>query len=216
MPGAHESEWLHNARAGDRRNGRPGRSGRRREGSDGGHEARGLWLTPDVIRTLGQGIAEMDLSPGSRIGAIEFSNGAAIRIPLEPATSSTPAQLGSAREYADKRGSDLVQGVTLALAELAKAPETDKVLIVIGDGHDTNDAAAATEVDDLLGQARRTHVRIRALQYGSIDTLPGDVLKRLDPQVPWFAGNVYTGRLKGLQMSLGMAPENEVFPGAPE
>ncbi|MEO8842303.1 MAG: hypothetical protein ABI591_18630 [Kofleriaceae bacterium] len=171
------------------------------------YEGRGLWLTPDVLRTLGQGITDMDLPPESRIGAIEFSNGATLRIPWEPATSFTPAQLGSARDYADKRGSDLVQGVTMGLAALASAPETDKLLVVIGDGHDTNDAAAATIVEDLLGQARRNQVRIRALQYGSIDSLPGDVLKRLDPKVSWFAGNGYQERLEALQTSLGMAPE---------
>lgn len=172
------------------------------------YEGRGMWVTPDVLRTVAAGIADMDLPPDSRIGAIEYSTGASTRIPFEPAKSYKPEQLGSAGEYASKRGSDLIVGVAMGLAELAKAPESKKVLVVVGDGHDTNDAAALRAVDDLVAQAQRANVRIRAIQHGSIDTLPGALLKRLDPHVSWASGNGYRGRLIGLQMGLGLAGEN--------
>ena len=171
------------------------------------YEGRGMWLNPDVLQSLGDALAAMDLAPGSRVGAIEFSTGATIRVPLELATSFQRAQLGTAKDYAAKRGSDLVQGVMMGLAELAHAPESNKVLIVVGDGHDTNDDAAVGIVKDLVAQAERRHVRIRAVQLGSLDTLPGDVLKRLDPHVGNPSGVGYEGRLKGVIAFISAPPK---------
>jgi hypothetical protein len=167
-------------------------------------EGRGAWLNADVLDAIGQGIADMNLPPGSRIGAIDFFEGAEIRIALEPARSFKADQLGTANDYAAKVGSDLVQGVMMGLAELAHAPETDKVLIVIGDGHDTNDSAAPMMVTDLVAQAHKRNVRIRALQYGSVDPLLGSLLKRLDPNLVQLAGAGYRDplRLNGLQVGV--------------
>ncbi|HET9992392.1 MAG TPA: VWA domain-containing protein, partial [Kofleriaceae bacterium] len=102
------------------------------------YEARGLWASADVLAALGRGMEELDLPPDSRMAVIEYSTGAEIRVPFEPVKDFKSAQLGSAKAHAAKRGSDLIQGIAMGLAELAKAREPDKVLVVIGDGHDTN------------------------------------------------------------------------------
>ncbi|HEY6038412.1 MAG TPA: vWA domain-containing protein, partial [Kofleriaceae bacterium] len=171
------------------------------------YEGRGAWMNEDVLRAIGSGMSDIDLPPGSRIGAISYSAGAGTVIPLEPLASFKPAQLGIAKGYAANKGSDLVVGVMMGVQLLAEAPEADKVLIVIGDGHDTRDETAAAKMDDLREQAKQMHVRVRALQYGSLDTLPGHLLKHLDPHVSEFSGNGYEGRLQGLQMALTVAPE---------
>lgn len=171
------------------------------------YEGRGGWMNADVLRAIGNGMSDIDLAPGSRIGAISYSAGAGTVIPLEPLASFKPAQLGVAKGYAANTGSDLVVGVTMGLQILAEAPEPDKVLIVIGDGHDTRDETAAAKMDELREQAKQIHVRVRALQYGSLDTLPGHLLKHLDPHTSEFGGKGYEGRLQGLQMALTIAPE---------
>jgi hypothetical protein len=173
------------------------------------YEGRGMWLNPDVLNALTCGLTAMDLAPDSRIGAIEFSTGAAIRVPLALATSFKKEQLGTAKDYAAKRGSDLIQGVTMGLAELAKARESNKVLIVVGDGHDTNDASALIAAEELRAQAKIEHVRIRAVQMGGLDTLPGDVLKRLDPHLIVPSGTGYAGRLNGVSMFVKSAAEEK-------
>jgi len=170
------------------------------------YEGRGVWATADVLAAIGQGIESFDLPPDSRVGVIEYSTGAATRVPLELASDFKAAQLGTAKDHAAMRGSDMLQGVAMGLAELSKAPETDKLLIVVGDGHDTNDEAASTIVNELVARAHSSNVQIRAIQHASIDTLPGTVLKRFDPNVPTFSGS-YKARLQGLTMWIGLTSE---------
>ncbi len=171
------------------------------------YEGRGVWLTADVLHAIGEGVEGMDLPPDSRIGAAEFSTGASTRIPFEPKTKFKAAQLGTAQEYAAKRGTDLIDGVGAGLAQLSRAKELDRWLIVVGDGHDTNDESASVKVKDLLEQAKLSNVRIRAIQLGSVDTLPGSVLEHLDPQLSRPFGQGYRGRLEGVTMSLSLATE---------
>jgi hypothetical protein len=158
-------------------------------------EGRGVWATADDLSAIGQGIEQLDLPPGSRVGAVEYSTGASVVVPFEPATDFKAAQLGTAKNYAAKRGSDLVQGAAMGLAELTRDPEADKVLIIIGDGHDTNDEAARLALPDILEAAQEQNVRIRAVQLGSIDTLPTHALMLLDPHVMLAGGNYQSQRL---------------------
>ena len=66
------------------------------------YEGRGMWVNPDVLHALACGLADIDLAPGSRVGAIEFSTGASTRIP-DGAGDPLSTGVSSARRRTTRR-----------------------------------------------------------------------------------------------------------------
>ena len=120
------------------------------------------------------------LPAGSQAVVISYSAGAAIRAPLGPIEALTPDALGTQIDYRARIGLDLVQGVQLGLSELAKAAAPRKVLVVIGDGNDTNLDTARASLEALK---QSTSVEIYALVYKSPLSADGEAIRALTPNV---------------------------------
>lgn len=130
------------------------------------HETEPAAQYPGALHGLRAALAKDP--PASRFGAgsqavvITYGEGAAVRLPLGPLGQLGPDALGKQIEYRSKLGTALVLGVDLGLAELEKATAPRRVLIVIGDGNDTNNEAATPA---LAAIKAKTKVEIYALVY---------------------------------------------------
>jgi hypothetical protein len=122
-----------------------------------------------VLKNLTQAIDKLQLGnvgpAGSKGIVVSYSTGADIRVPMGDLKQITGAALGSQKDYHNKIGTDLVQGITMAMAELSKVSTARKALIVIGDGCDTNNDAAKGQLKDLKEQARKQNVQLFGVTY---------------------------------------------------
>lgn len=130
-----------------------------------------------VLKNLTSAIDRLKLAeagpPGSKGVVISYSTGAEIKVPMGPLNQITGGALGSQKDYAGKIGTDMVQGITMGIAELSKVSTVRKALIVVGDGNDTNPDAAKAQLKELKNQARNQNIDLFAVIYKS--AVSGDV-----------------------------------------
>ncbi|MEJ7600562.1 MAG: hypothetical protein WKG01_21830, partial [Kofleriaceae bacterium] len=103
--------------------------------------------------------------PGSKGILITYADKAEIRQPMGDLKNLNSESLGTQRDYHKKLGTAMVRGVELALSELKKVAVTRKVLIVIGDGTDYDEATAKPQLAQLKKQAQNEVVQIFAVTY---------------------------------------------------
>ena len=124
-----------------------------------------------VLKNLTSAIDRLKLGeagpPGSKGVIISYSTGAEVKMQMSPLKELTGAALGSQKDYRGKIGTDMVQGITLGIAELSKATTSRKALIVVGDGHDTDNERAKSQLKDLKDQARKQNIDLFAVLYRS-------------------------------------------------
>ena len=138
-----------------------------------------------VLKNLSSAIDRLKLSeagpPGSKGVVVSYSTGAEIKVPLGDLKEITGGALGTQKDYQDKLGTDMVQGITLGVAELSKASTVRKALIVIGDGNDTNPDAAKAALGDLKKQASKQNIDLFAVIYKSSVSLEGAAITAMIP-----------------------------------
>ena len=76
--------------------------------------------------------------------------------------------LRDATRYRDRVGTDLVIGLEIALAELAKSPNKRRALIVIGDGADTYVDTAPAQLASFQARAFEFRTRVYGLRYRTV------------------------------------------------
>jgi hypothetical protein len=106
--------------------------------------------------------------PGSLGTVITYADKVVSRIPMGPLAAITGGALGSQADYKGTQGLELVKGIELALAELHKAQTARKVLIVVGDGKDTNPEAAKGALAQFKKQATSEQIQTFAIIYKSV------------------------------------------------
>ena len=138
-----------------------------------------------VLKNLISAIDRLKLAeagpPGSKGIVISYSTGAEVKTPMGDLKGITGSALGSQKDYRGKIGTDLVQGITLGLAELSKVPTARKALIVVGDGNDTNPDAARSQLVELKNQARNNNIDLFAVIYKSPLSPEGNVITTMIP-----------------------------------
>jgi hypothetical protein len=138
-----------------------------------------------VLKNLSQAIDKLQLGnagPTDSKGiVVSYSVGAEIKVAMTDLKNITGAALGSQCDYRGKIGTDMVQGITMAMAELSKVSTARKALIVVGDGNDTNNEAAKGQLKDLKDQARKQKVDLFAIIYKSAVSSEGAVITTMIP-----------------------------------
>jgi hypothetical protein len=138
-----------------------------------------------VLKHLTQAIDKLQLGsagpPGSKGVVVSYSTGAEVKVPTGDLKLITGAALGGQKDYSKKIGNDLVQGITMALAELSKVSTARKAMIVVGDGNDTNIEAARGQLKDLKEQARKQNIQLFAINYRSAVSSEGAVITTMIP-----------------------------------
>jgi FHA domain len=135
---------------------------------------------PGVLKNLEAAIDKLSLGTagpnGSKGMVVSYSTGADIKVPMGELKLITGGALGSQKDYYHKIGTDMVQGITTGLAELSKVSTARKALIVIGDGNDTNNEAAKSQLADLKKQANAQKIQMFAVVYKSAMSSEGSVI----------------------------------------
>jgi hypothetical protein len=102
---------------------------------------------------------------------ITYADKVVPRIPstggMGPLANITGGALGSQSDYKDTQGLELVKGIELAMAELHKAQTARKVLIVVGEGKDTNPDAAKGALANFKKQAASEGIQTFAILFKS-------------------------------------------------
>jgi len=138
-----------------------------------------------VLKNLTSAVDRLKLGeagpPGSMGIVVSYSTGAEIKVPMGPLKDITGGALGSQKDYRGKIGTDMVQGITLGLAELSKVSTVRKALIVVGDGNDTNNDVAKAQLVDLKKQAAKQNIDLFAVIYKSQVSAEGNVITTMIP-----------------------------------
>ena len=122
--------------------------------------------------------------PGSKGELVIYGKGATVKQPLGDLTQLTGDKLGSQKDYQGTTTRELLAGVSQAYADLQKMSTSRKVLIIIGDGTDTNPDAAKPQLADFKKKLEAAHVEVFAIFY-QVEGFDGDVsvVKAVAPSV---------------------------------
>jgi hypothetical protein len=138
-----------------------------------------------VLKNLEGAIDKLQLGsagpPGSKGIVISYSTGAEIKVPMGDLKNITGGALGGQKDYRGKIGTDMVQGITMGIAELSKVSTPRKALIVVGDGNDTNNEAAKTALAQLKKDAANAKINLFAIIYKSAVSSEGNVITTMIP-----------------------------------
>ena len=138
-----------------------------------------------VLKNLEQAIDKLQLGtagpPGSKGTVVSYSTGAEIKVPMGDLKTITGGALGNQKDYHGKIGTDMVQGITMGVAELSKVATPRKALIVVGDGNDTNNETAKTALAQLKKDAAKANISVFAIIYKSAVSSEGNVITTMIP-----------------------------------
>ena len=144
--------------------------------------------TPGALKAIEQALDSVklaDTGPAGSVGlVITYGDKPQLRVPPEPLAQLTGGQLGTQRDYSGTKGVEMVAGIDLALAKLHDVTAARKVLVVLCDGHDTNDDAARAALKQLKARALADHVQSFAIVYKaplSDNSSPGNVITQMIP-----------------------------------
>jgi hypothetical protein len=119
--------------------------------------------------------------PGSKAVVVSYGTGARVLVPALDLDKLRGIALGDEKDYRGKYGSDLVEGIMVAEAELSKLPAVRKAIIVIGDGNDTNNAAARTQLRVIAADLKKQDIQIFAIIFKDAVSSETDVLGAITP-----------------------------------
>jgi hypothetical protein len=138
-----------------------------------------------VLKNLEAAIDKLQLGtagpPGSKGIVVSYSMGAEIKVPMGQLDKINGGALGGQKDYRGKIGTDMVQGITMAMAELSKVATDRKALIVVGDGNDTNNEAAKAALAQLKKDAGKQNIQMFAVIYKSAVSSEGNVITTMIP-----------------------------------
>lgn len=119
----------------------------------------------DYVKAGVDGAGFAQLPAGSLGTLIVYSNTATVKLPMGPIAKLNGEALGGQKDYMGTVGNELVAGVELGLAELSKATAARKVLIVLGDGNDTNKDTGPARLEELRKRAAADKIEVHAIVY---------------------------------------------------
>jgi von Willebrand factor type A domain len=164
---------------------------------------------PGALKSLEAAIDTAELKKlgprGSKVTIVTYSSGSEVKLPLTDLANLSGSALGTQRDYYGKIGDDLVQGLTMGLDQLAASDTPRKVMIVIGDGEDTNDDAAVSKLPELAARAEAERVEVYALIYKTQVSGDHNVIRRLvdDAKVVGPQGDL-AGELREIAKRVGL------------
>jgi hypothetical protein len=102
---------------------------------------------------------------GSQGAIVVYHQGAEVKLPMGDIKNLTGEKLGVEKDYEGKVTRDLTTGVNAALTELRKVTTSRKVMIIVGDGADTNIDVAKVQLAQLKKHCEQDRIELYALAY---------------------------------------------------
>ena len=154
-------------------------------GNDGFESPGDPGYYPGALDTL---VTTFDrLALGKRLPAasqgtlISYADRVVVRLPMGPLDRLTGKSFGTQRDYYGQVGASLVDGIEAGLTALTDTRAARKVLIVIGDGNDTNNGTARGRLRELARIAARANIETHAVIHRSALSEPLNVLSEMVP-----------------------------------
>jgi hypothetical protein len=133
--------------------------------------------------------AALDATPmtgfpaGSQGTILTYGDKVKTRQRMGPIEKIDARAMGDQKTYYHTAGSELAIGVRAAIGQLESVEAPRKVLIILGDGNDTNNQAAKARLRELANKASERHIEIRAIIWKGTLSDAGNVIEELDPTV---------------------------------
>ncbi len=129
-----------------------------------------------ALKGMKRAIEALDLAntmPAGSLGTIiTYDERPRTKLPLGPIETFDARVLGTQKDYYGRIGYSLVQATALAIGALETAPTHKKLLLVIGDGNDTNPEAAKGQLADLKKRAAQGGIQVAAIIYKGVLSEP--------------------------------------------
>jgi hypothetical protein len=153
---------------------------------------------PGLLDRIEAAIDQLDLAhrlpSGSTAGIVTYDNGAKLRLPLSPIAQLHGASFGTQVDYFKAVANDLVRGVQLGLDELERSTASKKLLVVLGDGNDTNADTGTQQLAELKKRAMRAGIRVEAIVYRTEVSRDGTDIRSLVAEPRMLASRDDTAR----------------------
>lgn len=135
----------------------------------------------DVVDAFDQTPPALHFPADSRGVIISYATGARVVRAFGPLEGIRGEALGVQRDYRGATGSDLVRGIMLALEEIPA--NALGVIVVVGDGNDSNNDEARARFVEMRRVIARRGIAVHALIVTSEVSPDGEVMSVLTPNV---------------------------------
>lgn len=140
---------------------------------------------PDMLGPLEYAIDGLDLThrlpKGSQASIVTYASGSKIRVPMAPIELLHGTAFGTQRDYYNQIGTDLVSGLMVGMDELERTQAHRKLLVVLGDGCDTNSESAAPQLIELKKRAAKDNIHTAAIVYKTALSCETNDIARMVP-----------------------------------
>ncbi len=107
--------------------------------------------------------------PDGSLGAlIAYSTGTEVVLPMGDIARIDASAFSDQRRYRGKIGTDLVLGARHGLDLLVKVDARRRILLIIGDGNDTNNETAKPELERMRREADDLGIKTVTIDYGGL------------------------------------------------
>lgn len=145
-----------------------------------------------ALASIKEAITNADLAhtvPAGSVGLlVTYGDVARLRVPTGPIEGFDAKELGTQKDYYGKVGTEMVQGIQLAMMELDKTTAATKVMIVLGDGNDTNNEAAKPQLQLLKATLAAKRITPYAVMFKGSLSDPASVITTLVPTARTVSG----------------------------
>jgi hypothetical protein len=117
---------------------------------------------------FGQHSPARELPAGSQGAVVAYSTGTEVVVPMGDIARVDASVFSDQRPYRGKIGLDMVRGVRHGIDLLAKVDARRRILLVIGDGNDTNNEAARGELERMRREVDQLAIEATTIDYGGL------------------------------------------------
>jgi hypothetical protein len=138
-----------------------------------------------ILKNLKTALQEVPFATAGPAGSkgilISYADKPEVKVAMGPLGAITAEALGSQKDYHKKIGTAMVEGISLALAELKNVAASRKALIVVCDGNDSNPDAASAALANLKREAQQQNVQTFAIIYKGQLSDPANLVTKMIP-----------------------------------
>ena len=136
-----------------------------------------------ILKNLKTALQEVPFATAGPAGSkgilISYADKPEVKVAMGPLGSINAEALGSQKDYYRKIGTAMVEGISLALAELKNVSASRKALIVVCDGNDSNPESASAALANLKKEAQQQNIQTFAIIYKGQLSDPANLITKM-------------------------------------
>ncbi len=139
-----------------------------------------------ILKNLKTALQEVPFATAGPAGSkgilISYADKPEVKVAMGPLGSLNAEALGSQKDYYKKIGTAMVEGISLAMAELKNVSASRKALIVVCDGNDSNPDSAGAALANLKKEAQQQNIQTFAIIYKGQLSDPANLINKMITQ----------------------------------